>query len=364
MKIKHIVSHIEEFAPLAYQESYDNVGLLVGEASEEVSSVLLTLDVTEAVLDEAIEKKAGLIIAHHPLIFGGLKRITGKNAVERMIIKAIRHRIGIYAAHTNLDNVQLGVNHKICEKLGLINPRILAPKTGELCKLVTFVNAEDADKVRFALFDAGVGHIGDYDQCSYNLEGVGTFRGADNTNPYLGEKGKLSREKELRIESIFPTYKRAQVVRALLAAHPYEEPAYDIYALENSYDRVGAGMVADLETATPELDFLKQVKDGFRAGAIKYTTPLERQVKRVAVCGGSGSFLLPAAIGAGADVFISADFKYHQYFDADGRIVIADIGHYESEKFTHEIFYGLLSSKIPEIELYLSASNTNPIHFL
>ena len=362
--IREVIKCIENIAPLSLQESYDNAGLIVGNDSVEVTGVLICLDSTEAVVEEAIKTKCNLIVAHHPIVFSGLKKINGKNYVERTIIKAIKNDIAIYAAHTNLDNVQSGVNAIICQKLGLKNTRILSPKKSLLKKLVTFCPTLHADKVRQALFAAGSGQIGNYDECSFNAEGFGTFRASADSTPFVGEKGVQHREKEIRIETIFESYRESQVLAALKESHPYEEVAYDIYLLDNFYQAVGSGMIGELETPLSEMKFIDQVKKSMNAGSIRYTPLLGGDVSTVAVCGGSGSFLLNDAIRQGAQVFISADFKYHQFFDADGRIVIADIGHYESEQFTKELFYDLLKKNFSTFALRLSEVKTNPVHYL
>lgn len=362
-QIKNITSFFEDLAPLQLQESYDNAGLIVGDFNAEVNTVLITLDVTEEVVQEAIDKKAELIIAHHPIVFSGLKKITGKNYVERTLLKAIKNDIAIYAAHTNLDSVKGGVNGKICEKLGLENCKILQPAGGQLKKLVTFIPVQHAQKVREAVFSAGAGNIGNYDSCSYNTEGEGTFRGNENTHPFVGKKGSIHTEKEIRFETIFPTYLQGKVISALLNAHPYEEVAYDIYALENKFNTVGMGMIGTLPEKRSEKDFLQQLKITFNTGTIKHTALQNKAVKKIAVCGGSGSFLLNRAIAAGADFFVSGDFKYHQFFDAEDKIVIADIGHFESEQFTKELFYELLTKNFPKFAVRLSEVNTNPVFY-
>ena len=364
MKLSEIISVIESFAPLAYQEAYDNAGLLLGSENMEIKKALITIDVTEEVINEAINVKANLIISHHPVIFNEIKKITGKTYTERIIIKAIKDNMAIYAAHTNLDNVKEGVNYKICQKLDLDNLRILSPVKGELRKIVTFVPLDHADKVRLAIFNAGAGQIGNYEQCSYNLEGFGTFKGSEETNPYAGEKGKLHIEKEIRIETIFPKAIQQKVVSAMIAAHPYEEVAYDIYPLDNSYANAGMGMIGELEKDTNELTFLKKIKSVFDIKTLKHTKLRNKNIKKVAVCGGSGSFLIKDAISVDADIFITGDIKYHQFFDAYDNILIADVGHYESEQFTKEIFYELLKKKLPKFALHLSKVKTNPINYL
>ena len=364
MRLKEITQFIESVAPLSFQESYDNAGLVIGHPEDEISGALITLDITEEILDEAISKKLNLIIAHHPIIFSGLKKLNGKNYIERCVIKAIRNGIAIYAAHTNLDSVIGGVNSKICDKLGLRNCRILSPMSGMLKKLVTFVPTADAGKVRNALFEAGAGHIGNYDSCSFNLSGTGSFRGNSQSNPYVGEKNQVHFEEETRVELIFPKNLQSGIVRALLNSHPYEEVAYDIYSLENEYTQAGIGMIGELSAPMDELDFLRKLKDTFHCPVVRHTRLIGKPVRSIAVCGGSGSSYLRTAIARGADVFISGDFKYHQFFDAENQIVIADIGHYESEQFTKEVFYELLTKNFPKFAIHLSAVSTNPVSYL
>ncbi len=364
MQLSEIIKAIEAFAPLSYQENYDNAGLIIGSPAQEITGALICLDSTEDVIDEAIKENCNLVIAHHPIIFSGLKKITGKNYVERTIIKAIKNDIAIYAAHTNLDNVISGVNSKIAEKLGLKNCSILQPKTGLLKKLVTFCPNEKAAEVRTALFKAGAGFIGNYDECSYNVEGYGTFRAGEGTKPFVGKQNIQHQETEIRIETIFPSQLQSAILKALFTSHPYEEVAYDIYPLENQYQQVGSGLTGELKEPQDELFFLKSLKTSLQTDCVRYTQLTGKKIKRVAVCGGSGSFLLKDAIASEADIFITADLKYHQFFDAEGKILLADVGHFESEQFTGEIFYSLLMEKFPTFAVRLSKTNTNPINYL
>ncbi|MBL4561110.1 MAG: Nif3-like dinuclear metal center hexameric protein [Labilibaculum sp.] len=351
-------------APLAYQESYDNAGLLIGSYDSDVAGVLICLDVVESVVEEAVKKGANLIIAHHPIVFKGLKRFNGNNYVERTVILAIQNNIAIYAAHTNLDSVKGGVSDRICDLIGLQNRRILSPVSENLYKLVTFVPNEYAQKVRDALFEAGAGSIGNYDSCSYSTEGTGSFRGGENTNAFVGEKGKLHFEPEVRIETVFPKHLKRKISTALMKIHPYEELAFDIYQLKNDNNQVGLGMIGELSSPEEPLLFLKRIKEIFGSECIKYTEIGKKEIKTVAVCGGSGSSLLGRAISQKADVYVSGDFKYHEFFDAEGRIIIADIGHYESEQFTRDIFYEIVTKKFPNFAVYISEINSNPINYL
>lgn len=364
MNVKSICELIEEVAPLSLQESYDNSGLLVGDSQMEINSVLLSIDITEEVMEEAIRKNCNLIISHHPLIFSGLKRLTGQNEVQRCVAKAIKNDIAIYAAHTNLDNVLHGVSGKMAEKIGLTNVRILQPKQSGLLKLITYVPQLYSYGIRQALFEAGAGQIGNYDSCSFNTDGVGTFRANENARPFVGAIDELHSEPETRIEVILPDYLKVRVLKALLKVHPYEEPAYDFVALENTWNQVGAGVVGELEKPEDELVFLKRIKVIFNNPAIKYTELLGKKIRKVALCGGSGSSFLQDAIEADADVYISGDFKYHEFFDAQKRILVADIGHFESEQFTKDIFHEIITKKMPTFAVQISDSKTNPINYL
>lgn len=364
MRLAEIISQLEKLAPPSFQESYDNSGLITGNKQMEITGILVSLDCIEAIVDEAIANKCNLIVAHHPIVFSGLKKFNGKNYVERVIIKAIKNDIAIYAIHTNLDNVQAGVNAKICEKLGLKNCKILAPKKDLLRKFVTYCPADSAEKVRQALWAAGAGQIGNYDGVSFNLSGTGTYRGNENSNPVVGEKGKLMREPEERIEIIYASHQEGQILAALRASHPYEEIAYELFPIENKWQQVGSGMIGDLEKEVPLMDFLNFLKKAMKTDVIRYTPIAGKTVSRVAVCGGAGSFLLKDAISQGADIFVSGDFKYHQFFDGEGRIVIADIGHFESEQFTIELLSDFLKQKFPTFAIRQTGLNTNPITYL
>lgn len=363
MKVKDVISVIESFAPAELQEEYDNAGLAVGNQAMEVSGILCTLDITHEVIDEALSKKANMIISHHPVIFKGIKSITGKNTIEEIIIRAIKNDLIIYSAHTNADNVSKGVNHKICELIGLGSFKILSPLQNKLLKLVTFAPLDHAERVRKALFDAGAGTIGDYDSCSFNAEGTGTFRGGDNANPFAGTKGNLHTEPETRIETILPVIYKSQVIRALINVHPYEEVAYDLISLENEWPTAGAGMIGEFPEPVSLYDLLKLLAAKFEAKGIRYAGNEEKSIKRIAVCGGSGSSLIHLAKQQKADAFITGDIKYHQFFDTDNDLIIIDIGHYESEQFTKDIFYELLKKKLSNFAVHLSEVKTNPIKY-
>ena len=363
MKLAEITNFLEKIAPLNYQEDYDNAGLIVGNANDEVHAALVALDCTEQIIDEAIAKNCNLIITHHPIVFKGLKKFNGKTYVERVVLKAIKNNIALYAIHTNLDHVAHGVSGEICKRLGIQKAKILAPKNNLLKKLVTFCPTAQADEVRNALFAAGAGDISNYSECSFNTAGTGTFKGGDGTNPFVGEVGAQHHEVEVRIETIFKVQDERKVLLALLENHPYEEVAYDIYALTNKLDNVGAGMIGWLPQEMDNVDFLNLVKQNMNAKVIRHTSLLPKKIKKIAVCGGSGSFLLKDAIAAGADAFITADFKYHEFFDAGQKLVICDIGHYESEQFTSNLLIDNIQEKFPNFAIRLTEHNTNPINY-
>lgn len=364
MKIKDLTSYLETIAPLSYQESYDNAGLIVGDSNLEVSGVLVCLDSIEEIVDEAIEKKCNVIIAHHPIVFSGLKKITGKNYIERVILKAIKNDIAIYAIHTNLDNMLHGVSAKIADRIGLKNRKILSPIKNDLRKLVTFIPSEHVEKVRDGIFSAGGGYIGNYSECSFNIVGEGTFRAGDNTNAFIGEKGERHTEKEVRVEVVFQKNLQSKIINNLLSVHPYEEVAYDIFSLENKNEFAGAGLIGELDEEVDALEFLKSLKTSMKTECVRYTNTFNRKIKKVALCGGSGSFLLNNAIRNQADVFITGDFKYHQFFDAENKIIIADIGHFESEQFTIELLADVIKEKFTTFAVHLTEVDTNPINYL
>lgn len=363
MIVKDVVAKLEALAPKSLQESYDNAGLLVGNSDMKITGITVSLDCTEAVIDDAIAAGCNFIVSHHPIIFKGLKSLTGKNYVERTVIKAIENGIALYAIHTNLDNVMLGVNHKIAERLGLVNCKVLAPKTGLLRKLVVFCPDKDADKVRGAMFWAGAGHIGNYDKCSFNSVGTGTFRAGLGANPAVGQIGQLRNESEVKIEVILPDYAQSKVIAAMKSTHPYEEVAYDLFVLANEHQEIGSGLIGNLPHPISESEFLTLLKNKMNTGCIRHTAFTGKKVSTIALCGGSGSFLLGNAITSGADVYVSADFKYHEFFDAEGRLLITDIGHYESEQFTMHLLHDFLTENFPTFAVRLTEVNTNPLNY-
>ncbi|MCF6280324.1 MAG: Nif3-like dinuclear metal center hexameric protein [Flavobacteriaceae bacterium] len=363
MVIKDITNYIEEIAPLQYAEDFDNVGLLIGNYNTKVSGVLVTLDTLESVVDEAIETNCNLIVSFHPIIFSGLKKINGNDYVERVILKAIKNDVAIYAIHTALDNSNVGVNAKICDTLELINQKVLIPKKGMLRKLTTYVPKKDAEKLRTVLFESGAGNIGNYDSCSFNTDGYGTYRGNENSNPIIGKKGYLHTENETFISVIFEKHLEGEILKSLFKNHPYEEVAYDIVTLENLHQNVGMGMIGELEEEMNETDFFNFLKKTMKTDCIRHSKLQGKSIKKIAVLGGSGSFAIGNAIQASADVFITADVKYHEFYKAENKLIIADIGHYESEQFTKNLLVEFLTKKMPNFAVVLSKKNTNPIYY-
>ncbi|KGO90265.1 Nif3-like dinuclear metal center hexameric protein [Flavobacterium suncheonense] len=363
MKIREILSVLEEMAPLAYAEDFDNVGLLVGDANAEATGVLVCHDALESVIDEAVAKNCNLVVCFHPILFSGLKKITGKNYVERAVIKAIKNDVAIYAVHTALDNHQQGVNKIFCDALGLLNTKILVPKQHFIQKLVTYTIPENVEQLRNALFDAGAGKIGNYEDCSFNSKGIGTYMGNENSNPEIGERFEFVEADEIKIEVTFEKYLQSKILKALFSNHVYEEVAYEIYDLQNAHQNIGLGMIGELDVPMSESDFLKMVKDKMQTGSIRHSQFLNKPIQKVAVLGGSGSFAIKNAISSGADAFLTADLKYHQFYEAENRLLLADIGHFESERFTKNYIVDYLTKKISNFAIILSEENTNPVKY-
>ena len=365
LKVRDIAAWLEVWAPRHLAESYDNVGLLVGSADMEVNKVLVSLDCTEDVVAEAEREGCQLIVSHHPVIFGGLKRLNGSNDVERTVMRAVRSGIALYAIHTNLDNVMTGVNRHLGELLGCTpeSLRILRPMGAKLEKWTVFVPTDHADSVRDAMAQAGAGHIGNYDQCSFATEGTGTFRAREGATPFVGNPGEMHREPEVRLEMVVPGEAVSAVRRAMLEAHPYEEVAYDRVALENGRVDLGAGMVGELPEPMAWEDFADHVKQTLGGQALKHTAPVKSHVQRIAMCGGSGAFLMGDAARAGADVYVTSDVKYHEYFQAEGCFQLLDVGHYESEWQTSTLIANKIKEKFPKFAVRLSSTKTNPVTY-
>ena len=363
MQIKEIINYLEQLAPLSSQETYDNSGLIVGDLETEVTNALISLDCTEEIVEEAIKKGCNLIISHHPIVFKGLKKFTGKNYVERTVISAIRNNVALYAIHTNLDNYRFGVNKKIGEILGIKKTSILSPTQESLVKLVVYCPVLHTEKVKNALFTSGAGHIGNYDECSFSIEGTGSFRGNEDAEPFVVKIGERHLEREEKIEVLVSKHLLQKAINSMITAHPYEEVAYDCHPLLNTNQYEGAGMIGELEEAMNAKEFLKELKSRFKCGIIRHTNLLEKPIKKVAWCGGAGSFLLDRAKAMGADIFITGDFKYHEFFDAENQLIIADIGHFESEQFTIELIDEYLRKKFATFAPCLTEINTNPVKY-
>jgi dinuclear metal center YbgI/SA1388 family protein len=363
MQISAILGFLESLAPPAYQESYDNAGLITGSGSWECSGVLTTLDATEEVVKEAIQSGCNLIVAHHPIVFRGLKRLNGNNYIERAMIAAIKGDVAIYAIHTNLDNVVEGVNGRIGAMLGLVGGRPLLAREGVLQKLFCFVPVDHLESVRSAIFAAGAGQIGRYSECGFSVEGAGTFLAGEGTQPFIGRQGSRHTEKEAKLEVVLPAHLSGRVVKAMIAAHPYEEVAYDLVSLANAHPGVGSGLIGELGEEMSEMAFLDRIKSVFGVAVIRHTRLTGRPVKRVAVCGGAGSFLISKALSAGANFYVTSDVKYHEFFDADGGMVIADVGHFESEQFTVDLLFEVLREKFRNFAVLKSDVKTNPVQY-
>ena len=364
MKIKHILPILEEMAPLAYAEDFDNVGLLVGNQENDATGILVCHDALESVIEEAILKKCNVVVCFHPILFSGLKKITGKNYVERAIIKAIKNDIAIYAVHTALDNHPEGVNKIFCNALGLKNSKIIIPKENYIRKLTTYTIPENAEEVRNALFNAGAGSIGNYDNCSFNSKGIGTYMGNEHSNPEIGERFEFVQGDEIKIEVTFEKHLESKILKALFQSHTYEEVAYEIYELKNQHQNIGLGMIGELDTPMDEEEFLLFVKEKMQAGGIRHSQFTGKKVQKVAVLGGSGSFAIKNAIQAGADAFLTADLKYHQFYEAENQLLLADIGHFESERYTKNYIVDFLRKKILNFAIIFSEENTNPVKYL
>lgn len=362
MQLSSILHHLESLAPLAYAEDFDNVGLLTSHQNE-ITGIIVAHDALEEVIDEAIEKKCNLVVCFHPILFSGIKKITGKNYVEKAIIKAIKNDIAIYAIHTALDNHQKGVNKIFCDTLGLKNTKILIPKEQFIYKLITYTQPDNADKLRNALFEAGAGNIGNYENCSFNSKGIGTYMGNENSNPEFGNRYEFIETEEIKIEVIFEKHLQSKILSTLFKNHVYEEVAYEIYNIQNQHQNIGLGMVGEFEKAMNERDFLEFVKDKMQCGGIRHSTFLGKQIKKVAVLGGSGSFAIKNAIKVQADAFLTADLKYHQFYEAENKLLLADIGHFESERFTKNYIVDYLKEKITNFAIILSEVNTNPVKY-
>ncbi len=367
MTIADIEQIIEGWAPQWTAWERDNVGLQVGDRARSVSRVLVALDVTEQIVEEAREKRAELIVSHHPLLFRPPSSITASNDIGRLVLMLVESRIAVYSAHTNLDFTKQGVSFALAETLGLKKIRFLSPLKGMQSKIVVFVPADHADRVAEGMSSAGAGVIGEYSSCSFRLSGAGTFRGSPNSHPVVGKAGRPETVEEMRLEMIAPRARVSAIVAAMKEAHPYEEVAYDVYPLDNESTNYGMGAIGELEAAQTLKTFLEHSKRALKAEALRFTGDLHRKIRHVAVCGGSGSDLLPTALSAKADVFVTADVRYHT-FHAAGDLALVDAGHWETEQVILEPLADRLrraaKQKKQRLEVLVTQYSTNPTHYL
>lgn len=364
MIISDVIGYLEELTPLAYAEEFDNVGLLVGNKENKCSGILVCHDALEEVIDEAVAKNCNLVVCFHPILFSGLKKITGKNYVERSIIKAIKNDIAIFAIHTALDNNRQGVNQILCDTLGLINSKILIPKQNYIYKLTTYVPKNHANELKQILFKAGAGSVGNYDECSFSSHGIGSFKGNKLSNPTIGKPSVYQEVDEIKLEFIFEKHLKQNILNTLIQNHPYEEVSYEVILLENELQNVGMGMIAELPEEMDEKEFLLMVKEKTATGGIRHSNFLNKKIKKVAVLGGSGSFAIQSAKAQKADAFITADLKYHDYYQSEKSILLADIGHFESERYIKNYIVEFLKKKITIFAIILSEINTNPVNYI
>lgn len=363
MKINQIVQILEEWAPTSYAEDFDNVGLLVGNKNRSCTAALITHDVSVAVVEEAIANNCNLIICFHPIIFKGLTAITGKNYVEKTVLKAIENKIAIYALHTALDNHEFGISYHLGQLLSLTKQRILIPQKNNLFHLTTYVPISDKEKLLTALHDAGAGSLGNYSHCSFSVAGEGRFLPHQNSTPAIGEKNAMTHVEEVQIGVIVPKHTQQKVLNALENAHPYETVAYELIAIENQHPNIGLGSIGELKSPLPINDFLKKVKSALNIPYIRHSESGKKNIKTVAVLGGSGSFCIDAAKRQGADALVTADLKYHDFFKAEKDLLLIDAGHYETEQFTKRLILEYLTKKIPNFAFTLSEENTNPVKY-
>ncbi|MFY8188161.1 MAG: Nif3-like dinuclear metal center hexameric protein [Flavobacterium sp.] len=363
MKLKEFCAQLDAIWPLAYAETYDNVGLLVGDVNSEITGVLVCHDALEACVDEAIHNNCNVVVCFHPILFSGLKKITGKSYVEKAVMKAIKNDVAIFAIHTALDNHPKGVNKIICDRLGLLNSKVLIPKEQYIKKLVTFTPAENFDHLREALFKAGAGTIGNYDKCSFSSDGVGTYRGGEDSNPVIGAKHELMQATEKKLEVTFEKHLQNKILTALFEHHIYEEVAFEIYSLDNLHQNIGLGRIGILPEPMDEISFLNLVKSTFGCGIIRHSTFLGKKIQKVAVLGGSGASAIKNALQQGAEAFLTADLKYHDFYTAENQLLLCDIGHFESERFTKNYIVEILTKNFPNFAIILSEQNTNPVKY-
>lgn len=364
MKILDVIKYLDQLIPAGYQESYDNCGLQVGDTSAEITGALISLDLTEAVVDEAVETRSNLIVTHHPFIFGGLKHIDADSPAGRIIYKLIRNGIAVYSAHTSLDKLSNGVSAQLAKRLGLCNLRILAPDSDSLKQLVVYCPKEQSQQLKDALYAAGAGNIGNYRHCSYSVNGTGTFEPLQGANPFVGTVGSETYTSEERIEMVYPKAFENKIVSALKANHPYETPAYSLIPLSNANPDVGLGIVGELPEDVEIETFIETVKQTVGIPVVRHSELCRKKVRTVALCGGAGAEFIGTAVAQNADIYLTSDIKYHDFQKATGHIVLADIGHYESEQFAKEFFYDKLSEKFRIFAIRIAKTETNFVGYM
>ncbi len=370
MTCNQIFNFIESWAPKGAAWQKDNPGLQAGDPNSQVENIFLCLELTKEAFDEAVKRKCNFIFTHHPLIFQPLKKLNLQTDKTSILLSGlIKNNITLYSAHTNLDFTKGGVSFQLAEKLGLQNLRFIDKLENSLYKLSVFVPEKNAAALSEALFAEGAGVIGEYKKCSFRSQGRGTFEGSENSNPAVGKAGRFEETDEVKIEFTLESWKLDKVLTALVKNHPYEEPAYDVYPTLTGNTNYGYGAVGELPEEMEEENFLTHVCDSLNAPGLRYASGKNGKVKTVAVCGGSGSDLLYKAMGIKADALITADVKYHTFQDAEGKILLADAGHYETEvivldEVKRRIENYLVGQNKSDIKVYTYGGSTSPVKFL
>ncbi len=370
VRCQQIFDWIEEWADPALAEDWDHIGNLVGSPADSVSRVLVTLDVTDEVIAEAIDENVNLIVAHHPLFRDPIPYLRSDLFSSSRVYRLIQKGISLYAAHTNLDAAPGGINDVLADLLGLRDVEILFPTYEEnLYKIVVFVPLGHEERVREAISARGGGWIGNYSDCTFQTEGVGTFRPLEGTKPFIGETGELERVRETRIETIAPQKKLSDLLKNMIAAHPYEEVAYDIYPLKNTGTKAGLGRIGRLPESLALADFARKVKDSLGLGMVRITGDPQRSVSKIALCGGGGMSLLEQAIKCDADLYLTGDIRHHGALDAlDRGIALVDGGHYGTERVIVPVLADYLQKKAKEagegLTVLVSQINTDPFSYI
>jgi len=366
MTCGEIFKYIRSWAPEEIAWNKDNVGLQVGSAKRKVKNILLALDLNMKVIIEAVKKDCNIIITHHPLLFNPLRKIdTDQDNTSLLVEKLIKHDITLFSAHTNLDFTKDGVSFELAKTLKLTNLRFLSNIKSAQYKLIVFVPEGHIEKVASAIFENGGGIIGEYSNCSFRTKGQGSFKGSKKTSPSIGKKLNYEKTDEIKLEVLIDSWKLNEILSAIRSVHPYEEIAYDVYPLNNENVNYGIGAIGELHTAMNQREFFNHVSKSLKINNFRYTTGKTNKIKTVAVCGGSGSEVIPAAIKKGADALITADIKYHTFFDNERKILLIDAGHYETEIFSlnevNKRLADLIKKKKNKVFKY--NGSTNPVIF-